>query len=194
MVIVRLIHGIHAKEGNHNMAALLPHLQATIPKTKVELFEYGFMGFWEARWGNDNVACALAMEATANDVWITHSNGAVIAFLASHYHGAKPKLIININPALDRGLAANCLKIETIHSKGDRAVYWSQFLPFHLWGDQGKVGYKGHREDVLNHNASASAFGNMAYKGHCDLFSSSRISQWAYFLAHRIEEQLGEGQ
>lgn len=190
MRIFRLIHGIHSPEGNNNMSALHPVLQKAAPKAHVVLFEYGFMGFWKARWANDRVARNLAAVCTPGEVWITHSNGAAVAYLATHQYGAEPAMIVNINPALDRDLAAKCPLIETIHSDGDRAVYWSQFLPFHLWGDQGKVGYRGNARHVINHNASRIG-GRMAYKGHMDLFDSVRIRDWSFFIANRIGERLG---
>lgn len=186
---IRLIHGIHSPEGDHSMLALFPHMQAAAPGAKVHMFEYGFMGFWKARWANDRVARNLAAVCTPGEVWVTHSNGAAIAFIATHTHGAAPAMIVNINPALDRKLAARCLNIETIHSEGDRAVYWSQFLPFHLWGDQGKVGYQGDDTTVINHNASRIG-GRMAYNGHMGLFDPVRIRDWSYFIANRVDERL----
>jgi hypothetical protein len=177
------------------MSRLLPHMQKAMPGAKVELWEYGFMGFWQARWRNAGVAKRLAKvhkETRLNDeleVWFTHSNGAAIAYLATTKYGATPDMIININPALDRHLAAPVKNVEIVHSKGDRWVYLSQFLPFHIWGDQGKAGYKGDRDDVICHNASLIG-GRMAYDGHCDMFTRTRMRDWAYFWANRIDETL----
>ena len=189
---VRLIHGIHSKEGNHNMSRLLPYMQKAMPGAKVELWEYGFMGFWQARWKNNDVARHLNLDCRVNrksgpEIWITHSNGAAIAYLATRNHGTPVDMIININPALDRNLTAGIRRVETIHSEQDRWVDLSQWLPFHIWGDQGKVGYKGPRKNTLSHNASAVG-GPMAYTGHCDLFTATRLPHWAYFFANRIDE------
>ena len=189
---VRLIHGIHSKEGNHNMSRLLPHMQKAMPGAKVELWDYGFMGFWQARWRNAGVARQLDLDCRLErnrepEIWITHSNGAAIAYLAVRNHGTPVDMIININPALDHNLTAGVRRVETIYSEQDRAVDLSQWLPFHIWGDQGKVGYKGPRKNTISHNASRIG-GPMEYKGHCDLFSSVRIEQWAYFFANRIDE------
>lgn len=189
---VLLIHGIHAPEGSSNIAMLMPYLKGAMPKAVVEVFSYGFMGFWQARWKNNSVAERLAKEQSSEDeVWITHSNGAAIAYLAVKNHGASPSMIININPALDRDLAASVPVVEVIHSKEDRAVYFSRWLPFHVWGDQGKVGYKGERQDVVNHNASEFG-GSMRYDDHCGLFSSVRIREWATFIAHLIGKSQGQ--
>lgn len=191
-MIIQCIHGIHSPEGNNNMSAFQPRLQAEMPQTHVGLFEYGFMGFWKARWANDRTArdfvqhCAKENDESDFEVWITHSNGAAIAYLAVRDHGARPDMIINFNPALDRWRSADIPWVETIHSDGDRAVWLSQWLPGHIWGDQGKVGYRGKRKRVLNH--AASKFGPaMAYKNHMGAFSSSRIDMWADFTARRIE-------
>ena len=189
---VILIHGIHSKEGDNNMSALLPHIKEAMPTADIELFEYGFMGFWKARWANDNVAKSLAglIDSYKRDgqevAVVTHSNGAAITYLATTKYNARPTMVVNVNPALDRWRTHNCPWVETIHSEQDRAVDISQWLPFHLWGDQGKVGYKGKLKNTINHNATK--FGNgMAYQGHCGLFGSPRIKKWAYFIAARIE-------
>lgn len=189
---IRLIHGIHSKEGDNNMAQLLPHLEKAMPGSKIELFSYGFMGFWAARWDNNSIAQRFAAESKFNrgscpEVWITHSNGGAIAYLAVQKFGATPDMIINVNPALDRWRTAPVPRVETIHSEQDRAVDIAQWLPFHIWGDQGKVGYKGKSTNTININASKIS-GVMAYKGHTGLFDSVRIGTWANFMALRIEE------
>ena len=187
---IRLIHGIHEKEGMTNMSMLLGHMRAACPNSEVSLFQYGFMGFWAARWRNGGVARRLASAAnvesdTGPEIWITHSNGAAIAYLAVKRYGAKPTMIVNINPALDRWRTAGVPRVETIHSDQDRAVDLSQFLPFHIWGDQGKVGYRGRHHNTINHNASEFS-GAMAYDDHTGLFEPERIVQWALFIAQRI--------
>lgn len=201
---IRLIHGIHAPEGDHNMAALLPHLKLACPTADVSLFEYGFMGFWAARWRNDRVAGDLARSyhsrasagGPAEEVWITHSNGAAVAYLACRDHGARPDMIVNLNPALDRWRAAPVPAVEVIHSAADRWVDVAQWLPGHIWGDQGKMGYgptqfrKAQRKDIINHSASSADFGRMAYRDHTGLFAPKRVADWAQFIAHRIGERM----
>lgn len=191
---VRLIHGIHSPEGNNNMSAFAPYLRVAMPGAKIDLFEYGFMGFWAARWQNDDVARKLAtlskMQRTGErEVWVTHSNGAAVAYLAVEKHGAEPDMIINFNPALDRRKTASVEWVETIHSEQDRWVDLSQWLPFHLWGDQGKVGYRGGMANTINHNATAMP-GAMSYKTHTGAFEASRINQWAGFVAGRVNGML----
>lgn len=191
---VRLIHGIHSPEGTNNMAAFAPYLRAAMPGAKIEVFEYGFMGFWAARWDNEGIAKQLAglsnLQRTGEkEVWVTHSNGAAIAYLATLKYDARPDMIINFNPALDRKKTAPIELVETIHSDSDRAVYASRFLPFHLWGDQGKVGYRGPMQNTLNHNATEMPPG-MAYKDHTGAFSAQRINKWAGFVASRINGML----
>jgi len=186
---VILVHGIHAREGSNNMNALWPWLQRHLPEHSVMLHEYGFMGFWQARFDNSWQAAVLADKVDDGDVIITHSNGAALAYLAVRDYGARPVGIININPALDRWRTAAVEWVETIHSKGDRWVWLSQWLPGHIWGDQGRVGYHGLEDNTLNHNAAH--FGApMAYRGHCGLFEQARIDQWAAFIGQRIIERL----
>lgn len=183
---IKLIHGIHSKEGDNNMSKLLPYINMLVkPVDTVELFEYGFMGFWEARFDNDNVAMRLALSCKEDEVWITHSNGAAIAYLAVTKYGACPKGIVNVNPALDRWKTSPVEWVHTIHSKGDRAVWWSQWLPFHIWGDQGKVGYRGKNKNTTNINAS-TVNGLPKYKGHMGLFSNANIFHWAKYITNYI--------
>ena len=193
-----LIHGIHSKEGNHNMSALLPYIKNAMPNADVELFEYGFMGFWRARWDNKKVAERLANLTKAfkdigqKVIWITHSNGGAIAYLATKVYNIKPDMVVQINPALDRWKTPNSPLVEVIHSDQDRAVDLSQWLPFHIWGDQGKVGYKGKMHNTLNHFASSFNKG-MAYHGHCGLFEKTRIKKWADFIGARVSNYLHYG-
>lgn len=193
---VRLIHGIHEKEGDNNMSQFAPYVRKAFPGAQVSLFEYGFMGFWAARWENDGVARDLAAmskldRGARREVWITHSNGAAIAYLAVEEHGAFPDMIINVNPALDRWLTPAVPAVEVAYSEQDRAVDVSQWLPFHLWGDQGKVGYKGRLLNTISHNATKIG-GPMSYKHHCGMFDGARRkTDWAYFWANRVGERLG---
>lgn len=190
---IRVIHGIHSPEGDNNMARFAPHLQRVMPHAEVLLFQYGFMGFWQARWRNDGVARGLA-EASKHwrninepEVWVTHSNGAAVAYLAVEKYGAMPDMIVNFNPALDRWLTAPVQRVETIHSDEDRWVQLSQWLPFHIWGDQGKVGYRGSLGNTINHNASHFGAG-MAYDSHTGAFDAKRAPRWAEFVGFRVGE------
>lgn len=189
---IRLIHGIHAPEGSNNMAVFTPHLQRAVPKAQVLLWQYGFMGFWNARWRNDWVARDFAAESVLGrqrgetEIWVTHSNGAAVAYLAAEKYGAAPDMIININPALDRWRTAAVPYVETIHSDGDRWVWLSQWLPWHIWGDQGQVGYRGRMSNTINHNASHFDTA-MRYDSHTGAFDAGRIQRWADFCAARIE-------
>ena len=184
-----LVHGIHSPEGSNQMNALWPWLQRHMPEHSVVLHQYGFMGFWQARWRNPAEAARLADVIEDGDVVVTHSNGAALAYLAVRDYGARPAGIININPALDRWRTAAVPWVETIHSKGDRWVWLSQWLPGHIWGDQGRVGYRGLEDNTINHNVAD--FGpEMSYRGHLGLFEQTRIGQWSAFIGQRIAERM----
>lgn len=191
-VKIRLIHGIHAPEGENSMARFAPNVQRAMPQAQVLLWQYGFMGFWQARWRNDWEARDFADQSKMCrqrgeiEVWITHSNGAAVAFLAAEKYDASPDMIININPALDRWRTAAVRHVETIHSDGDRWVWLSQWLPGHIWGDQGRAGYRGIMSNTINHNASRFDRA-MRYEGHTGAFEPARIERWAHFCAARID-------
>lgn len=193
-MIIRLIHGIHSIEGESNMSAFLPYIKKAFPDAIVELFEYGFMGFWEARWQNPDVAYDLASISKLNkdnhkEVWLTHSNGAAIAYLAVREYSAEPDMIINFNPALDRHRTAAIPHVEVVHSKQDRAVQLAQWVPFNIWGDQGRVGYRGKLKNTKN-NFAEDFPPHMSYKHHCGAFSPDRIEHWANFVKDKIESTL----
>lgn len=201
---IRAIHGIHSPEGDNNMSHFAPHLQRAMPEALVMLFQYGFMGFWEARWLNDGVAGRLAEQHAASfdrrvpEVWVTHSNGAAVAYLAVEKYGARPDMIVNFNPALDRWRAAPVPFVAVIHSDQDRWVDLSQWIPFHIWGDQGKSGYgstpliRAQRDDVRNYNASRFDPA-MRYTGHTGAFDPARIQRWACFVATLIGDSMRHG-
>lgn len=190
---IRLIHGIHSQEGDNDMAHFWPYISKAVPGADVALFQYGFMGFWQARWRNDTVARMFAEVSNENrldgeyEVWITHSNGAAIAYLAVEKHGAKPDLIINFSPALDRWRTAGVERVETLYSPSDRVVWLSQWVPWSIWGDQGRVGYKGDNLNTLS--IDVSKVGKpMAYTSHNGAFDPKRIEHWAYYCGMRIFE------
>lgn len=187
---VVLIHGIHAKEGNNNMSELLPYIRRDLPGVEVDLYQYGFMGFWQARWQNNSEAEQFADYLSEDEcIIITHSNGAAITYLACKNNGLKPNGVININPALDRWKTSPTARwVLTIHSDQDRWVDLAQWLPFHPWGDQGKVGYKGDAQNTVSLNASEQS-GAMAYGGHCDLFERKRIGDWSKLMCNYIAER-----
>ncbi len=113
-----------------------------------------------------------------------------MAYLAVRDHGAKPDMIINFNPALDRWRVADVPAVETIHSDGDRWVWLSQWLPGHIWGDQGKrgIGPVAHRkvEHYRFANHRAKDFRRMAYDDHNGAFAPGLRQHWASFVAARI--------
>lgn len=191
-LVVRLIHGIHTPEGNNNISACLPHLKEFLPEAAVYMFSYGFMGFWAARWNNKGVARNLATlskaEKTADtfEVWITHSNGQAVSYLAVEKFAAKPDMILAFNPALDRWRTPSVPRVEVMHSKGDRWVNLSQWLPGHIWGDQGKVGYKGKATNTVNNNVETFPAG-MQYSEHSGAFTRETRKQWMQFCAHKIK-------
>ena len=195
-MIIRLIHGIHSPEGDNNVAAFAPIPQHTLPGAHVTVFSYGFMGFWQARWRNDEVAKKLAFVKSGNtgekEIWVTHSNGAAVAYMAVKQYGARPNAIFNFNPALDRWRVAPVNWVETVHSEQDYAVNVARFLPFHIWGDQGRVGIQKtltkpvEHHHYVTHNASKFP-GFMRYYTHTGAFSAARRQSWAYFIAHRLD-------
>lgn len=181
-----LTHGVYTKEGNHNIGRLQPGIEDASGLGVIRN-EYGFMGFLQTYWRNREQARQLAALSADGDWWVTHSNGAAIAWLAVREYRARPCGIINFNPALGRKMSFEGVPyVLTIHSADDTAVSFSRFLPLHPWGDQGRVGYKGNYAYHTNLNATNDVHPTYAYRTHTGAFTDSRYRWWSEFVGERV--------
>lgn len=128
------------------------------------------------------VAEELLKECQYGDVFVGHSNGCWISYLAAEM-GARPRQYVFFNPALRKNREfQECLeRVDIFHAPNDKALmvgkWYRRFNPFHsVWGEMGRVGYQGVDPRVLNHN-----MGNI---GHSGVFK--KIEYWGPMVRNVI--------
>ena len=106
-----------------------------------------------------------------SSVGVGHSNGCAILAEACKYTKNIKNLVL-INPALDSDFVfpENIDKIIIYHNKNDEVVTCSKFIPWHVWGEMGRVGYTGSDHRVTNVETN-KMFG---VSGHSGVFDKSR--------------------
>lgn len=156
-------HGFNVKDGGRGtLDRLLPYLERT---HNILQADYGWLSLLGTWFYNDNCARLIAGLTPVNSVGVGHSNGCALLVKACDY-GAKFKRLVLINPALDRDteFPEQLDRIDVIHNLYDDTVTLSKWLPFHPWGEMGRVGYEGGDIRVMNHDSSElfGVFGHSA--------------------------------
>lgn len=155
-----LAHGFNVRDsGKETTDKLLPYLKAY----NIQQADYGFLGLVGVRLYNDNIAKLIAGMVNDSTTGIGHSNGCAILVDAAKQTDRIKRLIL-INPALDSDteFPNSVEQITIICNSHDTTVKASKWLPWHVWGQMGKVGYTGENPLAVNYN-SYVLFG---VKGH----------------------------
>lgn len=178
-----IVHGIHTKEGMANVGRLRPFVQRT--GMECVLFDYGFLGFWRARWDNPELARRLALLVTPGDNVIGHSNGCALIALAASRHNAEFGHVALINPALDSDskFPAPPGRVDVYHNRDDRAVWVSKLLFRHPWGEMGRIGADGSWATNID---CARTIGMPVVRGHSDIFTNRCLPDWGALIAARL--------
>ncbi len=156
-----LVHGFNVSDGGmETVGTLRPFLQAegVVPI----LVDYGYFGLIRVKFGNRRVAAEL-FDAVMNayswydEVYVIgHSNGCVIAHLASRMRDFKCDGFVYINPALRKDLErdSSVKFIHVWHSPSDLYVMIAKNIPFlSNWGEMGAKGYQGIEDsNIVNLN------------------------------------------
>lgn len=159
-----LAHGFNVSDGGAgSIDRLLPFLPGTIQQA-----DYGWTFRARVRLCNKNIAKTIAGMALPRSIGIGHSNGCALLLLAAKY-GAPIRHLIFINPALDNDIdiPLQVDRVDVYHTDEDDAVKWAKYIPFSIWGDMGREGYKGEDSRVFNHSGT-KLFGAT---GHSDIFN-----------------------
>ena len=107
-------------------------------------------------WGHKKDVKRIAEALLHTDVVVSHSNGANYRAqameLAHKMDPEKSWIVFDISAALDNDhdyppYCTHVFVYATPHDKAVRAARWFRFN--HPWGDMGRVGYKGSRDDVV---------------------------------------------
>ena len=161
MARVILIHGWSVTDkGRGTIGKLAPYLE-----DDHEVLVLGHKWPWSKilslllqRRRSEEVAKELIDVSEEGDVFVCHSNGAWVAYLAMR-KGAKPSQLLLFNPALkkDREFPAFVHSVDVFYSPNDWVVWlgkWLRRVPFSPlpWGEMGRVGYTGDDPRVVSHN------------------------------------------
>lgn len=141
-------HGFNVKDaGKETIDQLLPFMQSDT----VQQADYGYFNLLGVRWFNKSIASTLAGMANDDSIGIGHSNGCAILVEATK-RTDKIKTLILINPALDADtiFPESVERVLVYHNKTDDVVTMSKWLPWHVWGEMGRVGYRGNDIRVTN--------------------------------------------
>lgn len=194
---VILVHGFNVKDGGAGTTdGLRPHFARE--GFKVLEFDTGWRFLAGVRFGNAKRARRLARMIQPGDLLVGHSDGCNLINLASwHLSGsgsAKPAAAIYLNPALDRDaqLAPQVKGALVFHTPSDRVVAFARKLPWHPWGDMGRVGYVEKNavyQDGRYHNISYEHLG-IPGAGHSGAFKKPPHLLRIFNYIHRFIQSL----
>jgi len=189
LVIVLLVHGFNVDDPERTLGGVGKHLVDR--GHDVHKFCYGHAGFMDVRFANWNLAHALISQVRSirklrpdtEVVPVGHSNGCSLIHTAAGIQ-MEPLFtrMVYISPAIDNKaelppLITDC---EVLHNSGDKVVSLGSLLPFHTWGNMGKVGYRG--IDVRYTNVDCSK----DVSGHSDWFTPEKLG----FTVGKLDEIL----
>lgn len=154
---VIFIHGFNvADNGASTVGRLVPHFAAIGCST--EVLSYGHFNLFEPRLKNASVAELLAARihaATRPVIVVAHSNGCAITHKAARM-GAPISKAVFISAALNSDAEfPECIgAVDVWHSRKDWVLRLAKLLPFHNWGDMGRVGASRYDRRVKNFDRS----------------------------------------
>lgn len=161
---VILVHGFNVDNPENTVGGLAEGLR--VRGHDVHKFCYGHASFVDVRVANPNLAHALLSQIRSikrlsphrEIVPVGHSNGCAIIHQAAALQTQEFLFArsIYISPALNRKaeLPESLSRCDVLHNEGDTTVWWSQFMPFHPWGNMGQKGYRGIDVRYTNHDCS----------------------------------------
>jgi len=177
-LIPLLVHGFNVEDPERTVGGIAKHLRDR--GHDVHKFCYGHAGFLDVRFANDNISYALVSQVRSirklapgvEVVPIGHSNGCALIHRAAEIM-EEPlfQRVVYLSPALNNKaeLPPLLTKCTVMHNTGDRVVSLGSLIPFHSWGNMGRVGYKG--IDVRYENVDCSK----DVSGHSDWFSPEKL-------------------
>lgn len=189
LVIVLLVHGFNVDDPERTIGGVSKHLRDR--GHDVHKFCYGRAGFLDVRIANENLAHALLSQIRSlrrlcpntEVVPLGHSNGCTLIQSAADIQ-QEPLFTraVYVSPALNNKADLPPLMQEctVLHNRGDSIVSMGSFIPFHVWGNMGKVGYRG--PDTRYKNVDCS--GNVS--GHSDWFTEEKLG----FTVGKLDEIL----
>lgn len=140
-----IIHSIHGFNVDDEGAATTDTLTPLFEELGYTVQEHNYPDFFliRKRLCNPAMGSMVAGMVKPGDAVIAHSNGCAIAYLAAKA-GAKFGHVTLINPALNSKLAIpNADTVDVWYSPSDPWTNLAQYIPWSIWGAQGRTGYTG---------------------------------------------------
>lgn len=138
-----------------------------------------------------HIAESMAGFIHEDDILVGHSNGATLVYLISQYQKIRGAVLINA--ALDTELVPNAAFVHVYYNKDDDVAELSKFVPFHIWGNMGTVGYEGDDSRVTNFDTGNPVDDSLPkLSGHSDIFTEGKIRAWACFISGRCLSELAK--
>lgn len=182
---VMLVHGFNVNDNGVNTTSrLIPHLEAEGLQPRQAT--YGHFGLVRVRLCNAAIGKVIASTVKPGAHVVGHSNGCALIWLAAK-HGAQFGHVTLINPALDAGKTIdNAKSVDVWFSPSDNAVKASTILVGHIWGAQGRRGFRGIDDRYENFNQDRLWQDKV---GHSGAFYFKHRRQ---YIAKRIAEKVKE--
>jgi len=141
-MIIHSIHGFNVDdEGGATTDTLTPLFEAK----GCAVVEHNYPDFFlvRKRLCNPAMATMVRDQTKPGESIIAHSNGAAIVYLAAKA-GAHFGHVVLVNPALNSKLAIpNAASVDVWYSPSDPWTTLARFVPWSIWGSQGRTGYTG---------------------------------------------------
>ena len=139
---VHLIHGFNVDDEG---AATIDTLGPLIERYGYRVKEHNYPDFFllRARLCNAAMGTVIRDNITPGDNVMAHSNGCAIVYRAAKA-GAKFGHVVLINPALDSKLTIpGARSVDVWYSPTDPWTTLARYIPWSIWGAQGRTGYTG---------------------------------------------------
>ena len=88
------------------------------------------------------------------DIWLSHSGGSYLEYLAMKDYGCEPSLVVWLSPAIRSNISLEFCRFEHLHVYSnclDKVIFLASLLPGHPYGAMGRRGYTGLDERIENH-------------------------------------------
>jgi len=178
--MIHILHGINTKDPMDNVGRLKPFFIAKGMGCRVH--DYGFVPFGVAWLVNWWVSRQMLKEVQDGDSLVMHSNGAAIGLRVARKR--KIKVAVLINAALDSNIRFPNTEAQVVFFiPKDKVVKWAKYIPWHVWGDMGRVGYTGKDDNVIQFNC-----GRVSPKlsRHADFFARGKLNYWGEVTAQIV--------
>lgn len=178
-----ILHGFNIHDGGKKTTDKLIPIVEELGYTPIQ-FDYGWLGLLGARFFSNNLASLLASITKPGDIAIGHSNGCNIIHQATLKKASFHRVLF-ISPALGNSmeLGPEVSQCTILHTRRDWVVQLAKFLPFHPWGNMGRVGYRG--TDPRHKNIDCTNWAG----GHSDYFSDQNLSRLSYHVRKSLDEK-----